>query len=153
MLLARARRAFAIAGLVSVALAEHATPARDAYTVGDRIADTACTVLDTVVGPELIADLRRGEAGHLARIAELDLTFDARIGEPVIDDAMVTLTAALCDLLDSVAGNERALPEQRHAAAPSLARRMSCGRSTGETLAAGSASLWEALPSGGWRPW
>jgi hypothetical protein len=120
VLLARARRVFDIAGLVSVALAEHATPMRDAYTVGDRLADAACTVLDPVVGPELIAaycaDLRRGKASELAQLAELDLTFHTRIGEPVIDDAMVTLAAALCDLLDKVAGDERALPEQRHAA-------------------------------------
>ncbi|NSL43653.1 hypothetical protein [Streptomyces sp. 8P21H-1] len=120
VLLARAHRAFAVAGLVSTVLVDHASPAREAYGLGVVLADEACAVLDPVVGPELIAayraDLRRGEAGRLAQLAELDLTFHARIGEPVIDDAMVTLAAALCDVLDSVVANERALPGQRSAA-------------------------------------
>ncbi|MEV0282297.1 hypothetical protein AB0I22_38840 [Streptomyces sp. NPDC050610] len=120
VLLARARRAFAIAGLVSTVLAEHGVPARDAYDLGDRLAEAACAALDPVVGPELVAahraDLRRGEAQKIAQLAEFDLTFLTRIGEPVIDDAMVTLLADLSDLLAGVAADERALPEQHRAA-------------------------------------
>ncbi|MBQ0850216.1 hypothetical protein J8N05_18640 [Streptomyces sp. BH-SS-21] len=120
VLLARARRAFAVAGLVSTVLADHASPAREGYGLGVVLADEACAVLDPVVDPELIAayraDLRRGEAGQLVQLAELDLTFHARVGEPVIDDAMVTLAAALCDVLNRVVANERALPGQRSAA-------------------------------------
>ncbi|GHE56169.1 hypothetical protein GCM10018785_26810 [Streptomyces longispororuber] len=120
VLLARARRAFAIAGLVSLALAEHALPARDAHALGVRLTDAACAVLDSAVGPELItayrADLGRGEAGYLAQLAELHLAFHAQAGDTVIDDAMVTLSASLCDLLDALTANERAIPEQRGAA-------------------------------------
>ncbi|MFH8985649.1 hypothetical protein [Streptomyces varsoviensis] len=120
VLLARARRAFAVAGLVSMVLAEHGVPARDAYDLGGILADAACTVLDPVVGPELVAahraDLRRGEAQQLAQLAEFDITFNARIGEPAIDDTMVTLLTGLSDLLAGVAADERAIPEQRRAA-------------------------------------
>ncbi len=120
VLLAQARRTFAIAGLLSIAQAEHAVPARDTCILGTGYAEAACAVLDPVIGPELLAahraDLRRGEARELLLHAEFDLTFIARIGEPVIDDGMLTLTAALSDLLAGMAANERVIPEQRQAA-------------------------------------
>ncbi|MFD7709300.1 hypothetical protein [Streptomyces sp. NPDC059786] len=120
VLLARARRAFVIAQLVSTVLAEHAVPARDAYDLGGSLADAACNVLDPVIGPELIAacraDLRHGEAGRLLRLAEVDVTLLAHTGEPEIDDAMAMLSGALATLLAGVAGNEQALVEQRRAA-------------------------------------
>ncbi|MGN9821994.1 hypothetical protein ACTMUQ_42805 [Streptomyces sp. SD11] len=58
VLLARARRVSAVAGLVGTVLADHASPAREAYGLGVVLADEPCAVLDPVVGPELIAAYR-----------------------------------------------------------------------------------------------
>ncbi|MGW0573841.1 hypothetical protein [Streptomyces tauricus] len=58
VLLTRARRVSAVAGLVGTVLADHASPAREAYGLGVVLADEPCAVLDPVVGPELIAAYR-----------------------------------------------------------------------------------------------
>ncbi|MEV0267086.1 hypothetical protein AB0I49_37890 [Streptomyces sp. NPDC050617] len=98
-------------------------PTRDAYDLGDRPAEAACAALDPVVSPELLAahhaDLRHGEAQQVAQLAEFDVAFIARIGEPAIGDAMVTLLADLPDLLAGVATDER--PSQNSAAPPTPA--------------------------------
>jgi hypothetical protein len=110
VILATARRAFAIAGMISVLLDEHAIPARDAYQVGDQYCSRARTLLDKALGPHLVkrygAGTSKADAGELFQDgeAELYLSDDADIEK--IASAMITLGAALQDVLGAITADE-----------------------------------------------
>ncbi|WP_159945676.1 MULTISPECIES: hypothetical protein [unclassified Nocardiopsis] len=100
--MARGRRGFALAGLVSVLLDEEAVPTRDAFAVADQCCTLARRALDPLLGPDLVQE--HGQGTHVSDIdalvahgrAELALASDDDVEE--IAAAMVTLAARLEEL-------------------------------------------------------
>jgi hypothetical protein len=108
--------------LVTVLLSADAVPHRDVYDLAKGWCTQSLEVIYDAVGRELV---RRYSPGHVAgeplarQLAaagqtELGLAADADIDR--IAAAMVTLAAALEELLDGIAGDEAALPGLRDAA-------------------------------------
>ncbi|OLT30539.1 hypothetical protein BJF83_24680 [Nocardiopsis sp. CNR-923] len=100
--LARGRRGFAAAGLVSALLEAEAVPARDAFTVGDRLCRTALAALDPLLSKDLInahgEGTRKRDIDVLIPVAHTELALASPEGVDRIADSMITLAAALEEL-------------------------------------------------------
>lgn len=139
--MARGRRGFALAGLVSVLLEEETAPAREAFPVADQCCTLARRALDSLLGPALVQEY--GQGTHVSDIdalvvrgrAELALACDEDV--ETIAAAMVTLAARLQDLFTHLEqANEAGTDDHRIARACRLA----------------AEQLWSAYggDSGGW---
>jgi hypothetical protein len=139
--MARGRRGFAAAGLVSALLDEEAVPARDAFAVGDRFCRTALAALDPLLGAELInahgEGTRKRDLDVLIPVAQTELALASPEGVDRIADSMVTLAAALEELFTRLGESTDADTDQ--------------GRAVGVCRAAAT-ELWSAYggDGGGW---
>lgn len=139
--LARGRRGFAAAGLVSALLDEEAIPAREAFAVGDRLCRTALAALDPLLGAELInahgEGTRKRDLDVLIPTAQAELALASPEGVDRAADSMITLAAALEKLFTHLGETTDADTDQ--------------GRAIGACRAAAT-ELWSAYggDSGGW---
>ncbi len=120
VVLATARRAFAVAGMVSVLLDDNAVPARDAYQVSDEQCRRAKTLLDEALGPHLIKRYGTGtfkaDADELWQLGEFELYLSSDVEIGKIGSAMTELAATLEKVLKAVADDESVPPELRRLA-------------------------------------
>jgi hypothetical protein len=141
--LARAWNGFYTARLVTVLLSAEAVPHRDAYDLAEGWCTQALEAIYDVAGRELVRryspDHVAGEplVGELAAAGQVELGLASDTDLERIAAAMVGLAAGLGQLLDSVAGDEAALPGLRAAA---------------RSAAAAAAAIWSHYggDSGGW---
>jgi hypothetical protein len=118
--LATARRAFAVAGMVSVLLDDNAVPARDACRAGDEQCRRATTLLDEALGPHLIKRYGTGtfktDADEMRQLGEFELFLSSDVEIDKIASAMIELAATLEKVLKVVTDDESAPLELRQLA-------------------------------------
>lgn len=139
--MARGRRGFALAGVVSVLLDEEAVPAREAFAVADQCCMLARRVLDPLLGPALVQE--HGQGTHVSDISALVARGQAELAVASNEDveeiaaAMVTLAVRLQELFTHLEQRTGTDTEQSRAARV-------CRSAAGE--------LWSAYggDSGGW---
>lgn len=120
VILAHARRAFSMAGTISIVLDEESVPARNAYRVAEHQCRQALAVLDKTLGPHLIK--RYAEGTRMADLTEqrqddafeLHLSNDEDIDR--IAAAMIALAAALQEILSPIADDDQIPDTLRRAA-------------------------------------
>lgn len=121
VLLALARRGFAAAGAVSSLLDQHSGRHRDAYPVGNQMAEQAIGILDDTLGEHLIRRWGEPFAGedlhHVAQAASMEMWTADPEHEPVAR-AMTALGDLLRETLTNLAGDDSLPPELRRAARP-----------------------------------
>lgn len=120
VVLAQARRAFTIAGLVSSLLDEYAVPARDAYPVAESLCRAANSHLDHALGRHLVK--RYGEGTRAADVPQLQADAQIELWNSndtdieKITKQMITLASTLEKVLGFVADDETAPPGLRELA-------------------------------------